>query len=323
MDFSSRTRALSSLANELKSGKYNFNHPLQRKEGQWNRLQKSELIDTMLRPYPIDPIRVIQEDDKFAVIDGKQRLTTIRDFIQNNFRLSKTLSSINIEGIDYEIAGKKFDDLDEAVKDKLNNYEVILYIFTGCTDNDIREMFRRQNNSAPLSKSQKATVYISTELGEKIQGILEHEFWSKTAITAGQSKKSEDRDLVIESMMLISNYEITGFNSKDLVDFIKHYTENPQPELFDFLRIALDRLNEVIPEKQKNMKKLTVPMVIYGMNKAIKNKKSTEKYGQWLMDFFANYESNEEYLQYCKSQTTRPDNVQGRLSYFRKAVNAL
>ncbi len=49
---------------------------------------------------------------------------------------------------------KKYAQLDEAVQDKLNDYEMTIYVFTDCTGEDIREMFTRQNNGKPLNNTQ-------------------------------------------------------------------------------------------------------------------------------------------------------------------------
>ena len=55
----SKRRGLPTLAKEVKNGKYNFKHPLQRPSGQWNALQKTELIDSVLREYLIDPVTIV------------------------------------------------------------------------------------------------------------------------------------------------------------------------------------------------------------------------------------------------------------------------
>lgn len=48
-----------------------------------------------------------------------------------------------------------------------------------------------------------------------------------------------------------------------------------------------------------------------------------EKYFNWLDDFLAGYENNEEFLQYCNSGTTSAAKVQGRFQYFRSAMHDL
>ena len=99
MDYTSKTRSLQSLVKDMDKGTINLSHKLQRPEGQWNRKQKSDLIDSLLRHYPINPTyAIVEEDGTLSVIDGVQRLSTIRDYIENIFALSKDMNSVIING---------------------------------------------------------------------------------------------------------------------------------------------------------------------------------------------------------------------------------
>lgn len=103
------TRVLSSVVNDVNKNKFDFNHPFQRKAGQWNDLMMSNLIDSAIRLYPILPILVEEYDDgRFGVIDGKQRLTVITSFFNGEFALHRSSLPIKIDNVTYEIAGKRF-----------------------------------------------------------------------------------------------------------------------------------------------------------------------------------------------------------------------
>lgn len=68
----------------------------------WTLFQKRELILSKLKGVKIAPISVISYNHKiYQIIDGKQRLSTLISFVQNEF-------SIEFEGEEYY-----FDDLDE------------------------------------------------------------------------------------------------------------------------------------------------------------------------------------------------------------------
>ena len=55
MDYTAKTRSLQSLVKDMNKGTINLSHKLQRPEGQWNRKQRTDLIDSLLRHYPINP----------------------------------------------------------------------------------------------------------------------------------------------------------------------------------------------------------------------------------------------------------------------------
>lgn len=63
MDFTCRTKTLQSLNKAMEKEMILLSHKLQRPEGQWNRKQKTDLIDSLLRNYPINPTYAIKEGD--------------------------------------------------------------------------------------------------------------------------------------------------------------------------------------------------------------------------------------------------------------------
>ena len=67
---------------------WDHNPPYQRPGGQWGKKQKQRFIDSLLNNFPVPPIYLHKVAGSFAVVDGKQRLETIREFIEGAFDLS-------------------------------------------------------------------------------------------------------------------------------------------------------------------------------------------------------------------------------------------
>lgn len=253
MEYSTKTRALSSLIKDVDKGNISLFHKLQRKEGQWSKNQKSDLIDSLFRGYPINPTYAIKDNKLLSIIDGVQRISCIRDFCSDKFTLNKNLSSIEIKDEEKIIAGKKFSKLDEDLQDYLLRQELQIYIISDYTENDVREMFKRLNGGTALSKTQKAVVSLNDTLLNKINNNLSLEFWTKTALTAGQLKKDEDRDVLLEALMLISEYDIQGFKSEYIYNGFVPYLNNADEDLlFERIDLAANKLNEIILEKRKH-----------------------------------------------------------------------
>ena len=87
-------------ADGLEKQKYNFDDPIQRGEDQWDIEQKTKLIDSLLREIPVDPARAIKSEydengelvkhsKGGVVVDGKQRLTTIISYLNDEFALDE------------------------------------------------------------------------------------------------------------------------------------------------------------------------------------------------------------------------------------------
>lgn len=76
------------LIERMNNGNLTFDYIIQRADGQWDKSQKSLLIDSVLRGgYLVPQLYIVKEDKEdfspMSVLDGKQRLTTLRDFAED------------------------------------------------------------------------------------------------------------------------------------------------------------------------------------------------------------------------------------------------
>ena len=95
-DFLQRESNIITIANFYEAyqlDKYNFNPDYQRKSI-WSDEKKSFLINSIVKNFPIPPIFLHQKIDddtgktKYDVIDGKQRLSAIIEFLKNEIAIS-------------------------------------------------------------------------------------------------------------------------------------------------------------------------------------------------------------------------------------------
>src|SRR5574344_1118477 len=114
-DIKTQPKTVQSIINEINKGKYNFDLPIQRRAGIWNKKEIRLFVDSIVRPYPIYPALINKHSDTkvLDVVDFKQRFTGLAAYANNEFALSKDLKPVVIDGVEYEIAGKKFKKLDE------------------------------------------------------------------------------------------------------------------------------------------------------------------------------------------------------------------
>lgn len=323
MKVSGGNKALQTITNKIKRGNIIFTHKLQRREGVWSKQSKSLLIDSLLRGYPVNPVYTVF-DDKQAVIDGVQRLSTCYSYINDGFALSKDLEPLILDEQTYEISGKKFSKLDDPVKDELMSSQIQVYEITNYTDKEVRDMFSRLNGGKPLNTVQKLTPAMSDELSDVIFDIISKPFFEKV-LTSAQLKSSVDQSIAIEILMLseISNeYDFGSFSKKDKEKFIEYYNNKISEEKVNFIKQALDKLDDVFDDNVK-IPKTSISFVIYTYYRCFKDKKSTSKLTDIVKEFLDNYDSNDEYKSFIQQGTSSGESVKARLSYWRKIIKEL
>lgn len=156
----------------------------------WNKEQKQKLIDSILRNFPI-PILILQEneDGKFNIIDGQQRLESIIGFYTNQLEytnnswrefklLNNTFFPLYIDD-DNKWYGRNYHNLDKIYKEQFLNYEVQVITLKGYSNNEIRDIFIRLQSGSPLNHQEKMDSYpgqfnnfILTMAGKEMNAIV-------------------------------------------------------------------------------------------------------------------------------------------------------
>src|SRR5439155_5555849 len=120
----------------------------------WSESKKQLLIDSILRGMDV-PKLYLRSTEKgpynYEIIDGKQRLTAVWEFLRGNYVLSKEADPIDR----HEIAGKNFDGLSDDLQDTFCGYPLSVVIISQATDEEIEEMFLRLNNGETLRAAEK------------------------------------------------------------------------------------------------------------------------------------------------------------------------
>ena len=330
MKTSSKERTLQWICNQYKKGNISFSHKLQRPIGQWSPKMKSLLIHSLLSGFPVNPIYIVDEGGILYTLDGSQRTSTCISYLNNEFALRKDTPNIEITSNEngetiikeYEIAGKKFKKLDEEVQSTLLACSLEFCTLSDYSDEEVKEMFRRQNTSKPLSGKLLRIVNESDAFSDAVYSLSNHPFMDKL-MTNTQRKNGTDKDLIIQTLMLIctnDKNDFTSFRSKDIDVFVMDYADNSL-EKVSVLLDALDSFDESFEEIKIPV--TSIPMVLYCGYRVKKDKKSFSKLVEIVDEFLNGYDSNEEYKQYVQSGTSAQENVRGRFDYWKGLMKAI
>ena len=313
-----------------------FDHPIQRKSEQWSDTQKSLLIHSMLANYPVPNIYVLREDSQeldeknkpvfnYFVMDGKQRLTSVLSYIWGEFPLDENIPAIIIEDVEYQIAGKYFCDLEEPVQYEIKRYKFDIIAFEECSNREIEEIFFRLNNSTPLTKSQVAKAKVGVEIAELINELLTSKFFTVSCnFSKAQLKASDDQKVLIQSMMLLDTNNVPDFELKDFSEnSILEYSESIRGTYTDkqsnILKTAIQYLTDAFPEKNKQLRKISIPTLVYMADIAEDKEIKPMYFRQWFEFFTEEDELMEDYKTFCSTGSTKLEKVQGRLAVMTKS----
>lgn len=313
-----------------------FEHPIQRKSEQWNNQQKSLLIHSMLANYPVPNIYVLREDSQevdaknkpiynYFVMDGKQRLTSVLSFMWGEFPLEDNIPNIFVEDKEYVIAGKYFCDLDEPVQYEITRYKFEIVAFEDCTDKEIEEIFYRLNNSTPLTKSQVAKAKVGVRVAEFINEVLASKYFANSCnFSKAQLKASDDQRSLIQSMMLLDTNYVKGFELRDfsensILEYSENIRENYSDKQKNTLKSAIQYLENAFPEKNKNIRKISIPMLVYLADVAEYDEIKPRFFRDWWTYFTEEDALFEVYKTFCSSGSTKLEKIKGRLAIMTKS----
>lgn len=107
----------------------------------WSRNAKSYLIDTIIRGKPMPKILITQRLSGSrtirVVVDGQQRLRSIFEFVEGDFRISRAHNE--------EFRGHTYDTLPEQTRKDFLNYELGVDLLYDMSYEDILDIFARIN----------------------------------------------------------------------------------------------------------------------------------------------------------------------------------
>ena len=112
---------ISNFYEQYQLNKYRLDPPYQRDMNVWDIEQKSFLLDTIFKNFPIPPIFLEQKINSdtgitnYDVIDGKQRLSTIIGFIDNEIPLPEEFGN-DVYG-NSKLNGLLFDEIKKIAKE--------------------------------------------------------------------------------------------------------------------------------------------------------------------------------------------------------------
>lgn len=339
MDAHPNSWTIRQLKGSLRINTLRFDYPIQRASGQWTLKQKSKLIHSLVEGWPIPPFYFLRYyEDRPAqkkpvpvrfVLDGIQRLTTTFTFTEDEYALSKDTPDAIIDGITYEMAGKKFSELDEPVREALFARSLPGYTMdkANTTDEEIEELFFRLNSSSALTVAQKVKALVGIQFSTLLNDLSNHTTIVELSNFPPSSiRKNEHQACILQTMMILEKFEYKGFSANELSRYattVKGVYDNKVKTLSQVEK-AFDYLCNVFHKKEMFLlKKINFPMTVALAYDAQKNNVEPDEFLLWATAFVDAIDGKEtnnptNYLDYTGSGSTDLAKVNGRISEMRR-----
>lgn len=313
--------------------------PKYQRRFRWDEYRKSKLIESFLMNVPVPPI-FLNEDDfgKYSVIDGKQRLSAIHEFITGKLTLKglqvfKDLNGLNFFDLPIEFQNSlKIRATVRAIiilrqSDKDIKYEVFQRLNTGGVKLNAHEI---RNSAFPGLLNDKILDLSEDKIFHKILGIK-----SKTKSRIYQEMK--DAELVLRFFALKNSYKSYGGGLKNILD---NYLDENQglkeqkvSELEKEFKDTLDLVQKVfgaegafrrwIPQSSKWKQQISAPIydmqmfALLGKNKEI----IVENKEKILNDFKNLFAQDKTFTESIESSTASPARFHYRINKLEEILN--
>ena len=327
------------LSGMVKNGKINFEHIIQR-SFVWERARKSALIESMILGYPIPTVYAKRIDDgsgrrgsnTYYIMDGKQRLSTVKEFLNDEFALTH-LSPINYfdtdedKEVEINISGMKFSELPDGLKDFLNTVTFSVTYFDNLTKEEEKELFKRLNAGKPLST--KSRTLASAKNIEELLDLGSHELFEQMLTEKSRANKNQAVIVMKVWTMLNKDVEDISFASKDFNPQIEEaeIADGEKLELINVFDYVVNVHDELKDNHEKDVaKKLYTEThfvsLIPFVKKAIESGVSEAMFGEFLINFFKTENDTDVYTQYmeaCSGGVARNASVVARNNALEKS----
>ncbi len=215
----------------------------------WSQKQKSELVESILMGIPL-PIMYFFQDSSGVkqVIDGKQRLSTLFDFMDEDPKVNFVLSELTILK---DLKGKRFKDLDGILQGKIEDYKMSINVIKSPTPDRIKfDIFDRVNRGGTRLNNQEMRNAIyngsSTELLDRLKDDKNFKNATDNSI---RSKVMKDRYMILRFIAFyLWRMKKLSTKSGEFIDY--------KSDIDDFLGKAMEYLNRTEQKEIQEIEEL-------------------------------------------------------------------
>lgn len=222
-------RTVSEVVKRIESERIILNPDFQR-DFVWPIKKQSRLIESCLMRIPLPVFYVAEaKDGRIIVVDGLQRLTTFKNYLNNEFALNKLGDGREATPQENPYIGKRFRDLPLTLQERLEDTQLTLYILDAkAPDRAKLDIFERVNSGEPLARQQMRNCLFNGPATTWLKKAANHEEFLRVTGRSINTKTMRDREVINR----FCAFRLLG-------------VEQYKSDMDDFLARALEKMNSL------------------------------------------------------------------------------
>lgn len=232
------------------------NPPYQRESSVWSLDKQQLFVDSLLNGFDIPKIYLHDLRGKhptkvYAVVDGKQRLTTIWAFLNDEFPLADDFRVEDVDSLELPpgstppTGGMYFSEFHPVWQEVVKTTFLSVVLIQNATEADIEELFYRLNNGEPLNAAEKRNAF-GGDMAQLVREAATRPFFKTRLRLPNERSLHLDlaaRLLLIEHTLADPAASLPDLRSSTLDEFVRANRQLPEPERAELLRRLDDRLS--------------------------------------------------------------------------------
>lgn len=252
-------------------------HPTYQRDEVWGPPEQTRFIDSLVKGMPIPSICLSLdfETQKWEVIDGQQRISTIIKFLDKD--IDWTLSKLKDVGDD--ISGKRVSDIRKSLPNlfrRIENASLPINILRCSYSKDdhveyIFTIFSRLNTtSVKLSNQEIRNAMFNGSFNDLLQQLEKNKKWQKISPTLKKKNRLSSTEMILRFFAFHdwkSKYD--GRLSKFLSLYMKNKRNITSDEKENYKKLFSRVVEVVSPHHDQMTSKAAIDAVLYGASKNI------------------------------------------------------